>query len=204
MTTLVALPTTTERSDLPYNGDVQAAQRAGDRAAIRQIFNQRLVAEGQPEIVVPEIVVVAEEDEGTEEEDSYDNAATEPSSASIACLMFGILLLFGVFWGLVMASVNENAHSHSHSHYRGNHYAQHSDQPSWGYFVGFFVIVAGLIPEAAAATFVGIAIICGFAAAEQAFTSSSSSSSSAGGSSVSRARLGRPEYVWAVLLALLA
>merc|ERR1719201_20605 len=145
MTTLVALPLTDraeqQRSDLPYNGDVQAAQRAGDRAAIRQIFNQRLVAEGQPEIVVPEIVVVAEEDEVTEEEDSYDNAAIEPSSASIACLMFGILLLFGVLWGLVMASVNENAHSHSDSHNRGNHHAHHGDQPSWGYFVGFFVIV---------------------------------------------------------------
>jgi hypothetical protein len=43
--TAVATAASTDRQDLPYGGDVQAAQRAGDRAAIRAIMGARQAAE---------------------------------------------------------------------------------------------------------------------------------------------------------------
>merc|ERR1740138_342876 len=115
-------------SDLPYGGNVQEAQAAGDRDAIRAIFNQRLDAE-DPSRVAPQIVVISEEDSTivTAEEDFANEHQNRRRARRLLCILLIMPLLF-----MFLIVTSQAAQQRTHAEMARHHHAPPRSNSAYG------------------------------------------------------------------------
>jgi hypothetical protein len=175
---------------LPYSGDIQAAQAAGDRNAIREIFHHRLRREGAIPVEIRRDLEDPRTAEDENEEDSIDEYNRRVRGRRSLCLMAvvpALLVLLFLASHTSQAAQRAQAHGHSEASSQSPWLADPNKNTWWGnrtdssahsrfgqqkkahqsdvfYLWAFLIIIMGLGQGVEKMCWVGTAVMIGTAA----------------------------------------